>query len=152
MTDEQEARAWLDGVISRLEHLERIGASDWHRLCANFRAVLDGRIATLDAAFGLTRRRGQHHPTTVAQQHQAHEFRDAHWRLAAERFNLSPTEMLRLTRQYEATSWRHDRSAESCPPRYLGSVTEHLWYAMKALPKTVDRRRMQQILQPLAKP
>jgi hypothetical protein len=59
---------------------------------------------------------------------------------------FSSTKLERAYRRYYATAWQADQREPTCPERIQGTMQEHFWYALKAVPHTLSDRSIRVIL------
>jgi hypothetical protein len=120
-------------------------------LATSLQSFLDRRCASLNDAFGLRNARGGVPWRMEASMRE----RDLALRSLAERHfadlstSAQATRIHLLSKRYEASSWRFDRTNETMPRAYTGTPHEFLWRAFKsgaAMP--LGTRQLRTILGP----
>ncbi len=134
----------LRRVYDRLRLQLPLAGQDAASLAAGLQRYFESGC-TLDQAFGVQLDRGERHPgTSDALTRRDDALRAAGAKLGAD--GSTARILGELLARYERTAWRHDCTAEACPPKWIGQINADLWAALKANPRVVGESQIRKIL------
>jgi hypothetical protein len=101
---------------------------------------------SLDEAMGVHLDQGENHPGTIFGEAARNAQLVAAVALLGGPTRKNSEETSKRLADYEAGPWRRERTLATCPPHRVGRIDGHFWAALKAWPRVIGGKQIQNIV------